>query len=42
MFIGTLFIIASYGNSQDAPQLTNESRNVVFIQNRIVLSHKEE
>jgi hypothetical protein len=32
----------SYGNRQDAPQPTNGSKNVVFINNGILFSHKEE
>jgi hypothetical protein len=32
----------NYGNSQDAPLLMNELRNVAFIFNGILFSHKEE
>jgi hypothetical protein len=32
----------SYGNSQDAPLLMNGLKNVVFIHNGVLLSHKEE
>jgi hypothetical protein len=31
----------SYGNSQDAPLLMNGLKNVVFIHNGILFSHKE-
>jgi hypothetical protein len=41
MFIATLFTIASYRNSQDAPLLTNGLENVVFIHNGILFSHEE-
>jgi hypothetical protein len=32
----------TYGNSQDALRLTNGLRNVVFIHDGILFSHKEE
>jgi hypothetical protein len=32
----------SYGNSQDAPLLTNGLRNVAFIHNGILHSHEEQ
>jgi hypothetical protein len=49
MFIATLFIIANYGNSQDAPLVTNGSRkcgiytewNFTQPQRRMKLHHSQ-
>jgi hypothetical protein len=42
MFIAALFTITKLRKQPDAPLLLNGLRNVVFIYNDILFSHKEE
>jgi hypothetical protein len=42
MFIAALFTITKLWKQPDAPLLMNGLRNVVFIYNDILFSHKEE